>query len=379
MNEGEIYRVPPANAWNEDSVTWTSFHAQPAPPGPAVPIPASGSTWNWNVSIDVTQQTSDIYTDMQNGVPDANQGYFLKLLLEKHYRQVQFASSDHPDSTLWPELCITYKEKNLCDFSYCISSNGAGTVRFQADNTSFGTNYRWYVDGVFRSDHTGGSSTPLPPGIHDIYLTILDEDGNQLCENRQQICIGRPVNNTVPPFWCYPDFSICGSTANPGYIKLVANQTGFLPQQYLWTVPGTTSYINGESIIIPSTSGTISLIVVYYAPYYSKCMSSIDMCAPFKPAPAGIENIAFTSAFTISASPNPVTDQLNIDYLLKQEGSVSFTVYDAVGSSVWHNTLNLPAGNGKVKVPFTGLSAGIYTLKTQKDKETKTLRIVKTD
>lgn len=53
--------------------------------------------------IDVTQLTID-----QLANPGNSFGFMLKLQTEQFYRLLAFASSDHPNSTLWPKLEITY-------------------------------------------------------------------------------------------------------------------------------------------------------------------------------------------------------------------------------------------------------------------------------
>ena len=39
-------------------------------------------------------------------MPGSSYGFTMKLVTEQYYRSVIFASSDHPDSTLWPELTV---------------------------------------------------------------------------------------------------------------------------------------------------------------------------------------------------------------------------------------------------------------------------------
>ncbi len=92
--------------WNENTVTWNT---QPTTTTTnQFTIPQSNTEYNWNCTI----SNSDLVAMVQNMVSGNNYGFMLKLETEVHYRNMVFSSSDCSDSTLWPELEITYRYCN---------------------------------------------------------------------------------------------------------------------------------------------------------------------------------------------------------------------------------------------------------------------------
>ncbi len=92
--------------WNENTVTWNT---QPTTTTTnQFTIPQSNAEYNWNCTI----SNSDLVAMVQNMVSGNNYGFMLKLETEVHYRNMVFSSSDCSDSTLWPELEITYRYCN---------------------------------------------------------------------------------------------------------------------------------------------------------------------------------------------------------------------------------------------------------------------------
>ncbi len=82
--------------WNEYAVTWasqpstTTYHQ--------VVTPASSDPYQ-DYSINVTALVQDMVNN-----PSTSHGFMFRLVTEERYRMVNFASSDHPDSSLHPEL-----------------------------------------------------------------------------------------------------------------------------------------------------------------------------------------------------------------------------------------------------------------------------------
>jgi hypothetical protein len=98
-NEGWVKRV--TGTWSNTSVTWNS---QPATTSAnQVAIPKSDSQWNWHTTLNVTNLVKDIQSSGQNS------GFMFMLQNEQPMRHTEFASSNHTDSTLWPELEVTYQ------------------------------------------------------------------------------------------------------------------------------------------------------------------------------------------------------------------------------------------------------------------------------
>lgn len=87
--------------WNEFTVNWNNqprtsqYHR--------VNIPASINPTQNYLDIDVTQLVKDMIS-----LPDSSFGFMLKLQNETYYRNLNFCSSDHPNSALHPKLTIKY-------------------------------------------------------------------------------------------------------------------------------------------------------------------------------------------------------------------------------------------------------------------------------
>jgi hypothetical protein len=116
-NEGEHSSLSGSNRavlqritepWEEDIVTWDS---QPQ----STPINEVYLKQSTNPNQDYTE--IDVTTLVQDMVdyPEESYGFLFKLSSEEHYRSMIFASSDHPDVRLRPQLKVffTFNEKIL--------------------------------------------------------------------------------------------------------------------------------------------------------------------------------------------------------------------------------------------------------------------------
>lgn len=101
-NEIIVQRI--TSSW-EEAVGWD---ARPSTTTSGeILVPASTSETQDYV-IDVTNLVQDMVNDPQNSF-----GFQFKIATEDYYRSVGFASSDHPDAELHPELRITYQVSRL--------------------------------------------------------------------------------------------------------------------------------------------------------------------------------------------------------------------------------------------------------------------------
>lgn len=97
-NEMIIQRI--TSTW-EEPVSWGSKPATTT--ANEILVPASTSD-DQDYEIDVTGLVQDMVDD-----PDNSFGFQFKIATEQYYRSVGFASSDHPQAELHPELIITYQ------------------------------------------------------------------------------------------------------------------------------------------------------------------------------------------------------------------------------------------------------------------------------
>lgn len=122
--------------WNENTVTWNT---QPSTTtANQFIIPQSTSQYNWNY----TNSSSELVAMVQNMVSGNNYGFMLRLQTEQHYRNMVFASSDHPDASLHPELEVTYRVCNA-HFSYCVANTGDKKLKYTFHSLEQGGQHRW--------------------------------------------------------------------------------------------------------------------------------------------------------------------------------------------------------------------------------------------
>lgn len=98
-NEGWLERI--TSNWDESTVTWNT---QPSTTTTNhVYIHASGTSNENYLNIDVTTLVKDIIAN-----PSSGYGFMLKLQDENYYRNLNFCTSDHPNSSLHPKIEICY-------------------------------------------------------------------------------------------------------------------------------------------------------------------------------------------------------------------------------------------------------------------------------
>lgn len=174
-NNVDVYMV--TNTWTENAVTWNN---QPSvSTNPVFSIPVSTSQYNWNYT------SGNIANIIQSMISGQNNGFMFRLQNENDvYRAMCFASSDHSDSSLWPELTITY---TVCeaDFTYCVTTDSINVYTFTSLNPNY-PNHNWIIDGQYVS-HDPSFEFYLSPGTHKI--CYVAETGDDKCEKCITICV----------------------------------------------------------------------------------------------------------------------------------------------------------------------------------------------
>jgi gliding motility-associated-like protein len=171
-NEGWVERV--TGGWSESIVTWNT---QPTTTTTnRVTISPSAARFGWNTSVDVTTLINDIKT---SGV---NNGFLLRLNTEGIYRRVTFASSDNTDSTLWPELVITYLDDPCAGTKADFKDSSTSCYAFQfsdlsvTDDASIAS-WSWDFGDLSSSTSKNPSHTYADYGTYNVRLIIHSSSG----------------------------------------------------------------------------------------------------------------------------------------------------------------------------------------------------------
>ncbi|MDR1627738.1 MAG: DNRLRE domain-containing protein [Oscillospiraceae bacterium] len=209
-NPSSLYKV--MSSWDEQTVAWNT---QPSiASNPTINIPPTDAQWNWNFTTNSDPSNSvNLQQIVQEWVqnPAQNFGFMLKLNTEIYYRGLLFASSDHSDPNLWPELIVTYEAcesvvihdtvtiPQICpceaNFSYTVNTAYPYSYSFMASNYAVG--HHWLVNGNQVS--TAPSFTyDFPNGHHTVcYFRILKDIKCDKCitfcvENKEERIMSLP-------------------------------------------------------------------------------------------------------------------------------------------------------------------------------------------
>jgi len=205
-NRSLIQRV--TSPWDEQTVTWNT---QPTTTTVnQITIPPSTSQWNWNFS-DNSASLVAMVQDMVNN-PATNFGFMIRLVTEVRYRSLLFASSDHNDRNLWPELTVRYSACPTdtivvhdtvyvhipcpceANFTYLVNTLKPNSYYFTAP--TFPSNFStmrpvWYIDGVAVS-HEISFIYDFKPGTHRVCFRKDRE-----CERCITICVEGVTTDTL--------------------------------------------------------------------------------------------------------------------------------------------------------------------------------------
>ncbi len=95
-NECELYRV--VDPWDENTITWNH---QPGVTSDNMIAVGKTTSSNSDLTVNVTKLINDMRLH-------GNHGFLFKLKNESGTRRQAYASSDSPNSKLWPELEVTW-------------------------------------------------------------------------------------------------------------------------------------------------------------------------------------------------------------------------------------------------------------------------------
>lgn len=156
-NDMEVKRV--SSPWVENTVTWNNQPATSNVNMLVVP-PFTSNTQNYEINV------STLLNDM---VSTTNHGFMVKMQDEiNYYKASIFASSDHPDTTLYPELMISYRAATGIKSSGNDLSNQLSIYPNPSNgvfNFNFSNNHKLSEFEIELTNVLGKAQTLLPPSV----------------------------------------------------------------------------------------------------------------------------------------------------------------------------------------------------------------------
>lgn len=237
--------------WNENTVTWNT---QPSTTtANQFIIPQSTSQYNWNY----TNSSSELVAMVQNMVSGNNYGFMLRLQTEQHYRNMVFASSDHPDASLHPELEVTYKVCNPRFSMFMANSEHPNTITFSAFEQ--GGQHKW-IYGSQTLSTSSSFTTTLNQTNSDAFFHTLIINGDT-CTECIKLCMGDIPRKTVGEVEESTVFvehgkvhlgDEIGEEVDNTAVKIVPN-----PSKGIWNVSFLSSANEEVEVVLYDTEGNI--------------------------------------------------------------------------------------------------------------------------
>lgn len=237
--------------WNENTVTWNT---QPSTTtANQFIIPQSTSQYNWNY----TNSSSELVAMVQNMVSGNNYGFMLRLQTEQHYRNMVFASSDHPDASLHPELEVTYRVCNPRFSMFMANSEHPNTITFSAFEQ--GGQHKW-IYGSQTLSTSSSFTTTLNQTNSDAFFHTLIINGDT-CTECIKLCMGDIPRKTVGEVEESKVFveqgkillgDEIGEEVDDTAVKIVPN-----PSKGIWNVSFLSSADEEVEVILYDTEGKV--------------------------------------------------------------------------------------------------------------------------
>ncbi|HTN46185.1 MAG TPA: DNRLRE domain-containing protein [Flavipsychrobacter sp.] len=359
------------SSWNEHTVTWSN---QPSfDTTHQVLSPVSTSRYSWNTSFNVTTLVQDILAS------GTNNGFVLMLNSESMYREMVFASSDHADSSLWPELIINYSvDTCFSSFDWKIATTNPSTYVFDALDTSTYYAPQWKINNniVGSSSSMSNFFSSSTPNSFDIKLI----KGNT-CADSIKICHGnRDIQDDYAAGTCNTHFTISGNSRSVDTIQLSAIDQS--QANYNWTV-----YFNGTAVATYSNPATPRFKVLGGGWYtFRLSIGNGEECYRISdhhcftdtlPSPLSVTDYSANqlSLSITNISPNPTSGDTHINFSKEATEIMELKVYDMTGKQLMNVPIN--PGTKSFTLPIHNFVPGIYQVQIVNSKTILNDRLIK--
>ncbi|MBK6983276.1 MAG: T9SS type A sorting domain-containing protein [Bacteroidetes bacterium] len=320
------------------------------------------------------------------------------------------------------DTSVYFKEKKIGLPTPFISSAG----KFAVADVMFKPGYSYYPGEYITQTQNSFlfASRKENEDINPIYMNHIDCNyGSSLCDNSMSYILTTDTRYNTPAGYNYrysPTFSFNGSyflehhlisfhltdtlpaacqvnsqfsvfadSLTPGNYFAYNNSTGSGTLSYLWNFgDGTTSTqpypfhqyaVPGQYVIcldVTASSGTTTCTDTYCDSSSVQKMASGFLMSQFNVISPTVTQITQTETINdIKIYPNPVDEQLNIEFSANNSQKSSYILFDALGRIVLTGNLN----NSKTTINTSNLEKGFYSLSVTNEKGSslKTIKLVK--
>ncbi|HBN05478.1 MAG TPA: hypothetical protein DD434_06775 [Bacteroidales bacterium] len=183
------------SSWDENTVTYST---QPSTASTGyISMPAATSQWNYNYTLNSTSTSNPELINMLNYMKGNNANNWGFMItpnqISQNYSGIVFASSNHSDPTLWPELTITYEEFN-CDFK--VSADTPNPKRYSFTSLNTYGNHTWniydanYIPIIPTVSASSYAYTFTAAGTYYVEH-IVTTPNNNICSSIISICVSQ--------------------------------------------------------------------------------------------------------------------------------------------------------------------------------------------
>jgi PKD repeat protein len=283
---------------------------------------------------------------------------------------------------------VHYNPHGPCYADFKSAYAGNNTFNFTSTSTGlFGyyTQFSWNFGDNSPAGYSNQSShTYAAPGLYTVCLTMNDTTTSGVpCTS--MFCDTVHIAGTAPG--CNASYTLVADTAHSGNYIAVNNSSGTGPINYVW------SWGDGHSDSIATPTHTYASAGLYTICLHLRdgvgCISS--QCDSMRSAryastikhttikvimgSAGINESKLLT--NINLYPNPSSGMTTLSYSLSKSGSVTITLFDALGRQMMDQgfTSNLGAGMHETNFDLAQLAPGIYLLRIQAGESSQVKRI----
>lgn len=255
-------------------------------------------------------------------------------------------------------VSFTIGNKPTAGFDLLPAKGCAPLTVFHQNISSFATLFQWrFADGTI-STEKNISKTFDSAGVYPVTLFVLDSNGNFIDSNTQTITVDNsPLASYTMERSDSNTFFLNNTSKNSLYVvwRFGSNQTS--------TQPNPTYTIAGAQ--------NVPFMLIAYS--QNQCTDTAQGVLSYWPL--ADPKIAYKQA-EITVFPNPFDEYVNLNFNLKNQKELSFTLTDMTGNKIWYKApTSIQSNETNFHLHLGKLSSGIYFLKIEGSDFNKILRL----